>query len=152
MRLLQPALCALLVLGCAKSPASDNKTATSQFAEANIVFGPPSDPAHPEIRPGQLTCTVALIPAYKHQDAAQLALWVFPRSSAPMLNMDCDLSNPALQGRRAPILAQAFTAEGALLNFQAAWPGGETNQIIALDMSRKGRRLVRVFGTLQGGQ
>lgn len=152
MRPLQPVLCALLILGCAKGPSQDAKGPGSQFAEANLVFGQPADPAHPESRPGQLGCTVALIPAYKHTDPAQLDLWVFPRASAPLLTMECDLSDPALHGHRAPILAQAFTAEGALLHFQAAWPGGETNQIIALDVKRKGRRLARVFGTLQGGQ
>lgn len=149
MRPLLLVLSALLASGCATSPATSGKGPSSQFAEANLTFDPPADPAHPEMRPGQLSCTVALIPAFKHKDGAQLALWLYPRSSAPMLNMECDLANPALQGRQAPIFGQAFTAEGALLHFQAGWPGGAPDQIMALDISRNGRRIARIFGTLQ---
>jgi len=93
---------------------------------------------------------VGLIPAYKHKDPPLLALWVFPRSSASQLNPDCDLSNPALQGHHAQIIEQAFTGEGVLLHFDAAWPGGPQNQILALDVIRHGRRLTRIFGTMQG--
>lgn len=149
MRSLPLLLCALLAVGCGKSPATQGPAPTSQFAEANLTFGPPADPAKPNERPGRLSCTVGLIPAYKHKDAAQLALWVFPRSSAGQLNQDCDLSNPALAGHQAPIISQAFTGEGVLLHFDAVWPGGPQNQILALDVARHGRRITRIFGTMQ---
>ncbi len=149
MRSLPVLLCAALALGCSGPKVPAGPAPTSQFAEANLVFGPAPDPAKPEVRPGRLTCTVGLIPAYKHKDAADLELWVFPRSSAGGLNPSCDLSDPTLHGQRAPILAQSFTGEGVLLHFTAAWPGGPENQILALDVSRHGRRITRIFGTMQ---
>ena len=150
MRPLPLLLCALLAVGCAKSPRDQGPAPTSQFAEANLEFGAAPDPAKPDVRPGRLTCTVGLIPAYKYKDAAQLALWVFPRSSGPQLNQDCDLSNPALKGRQAPIISQSFTGEGVLLHFNAMWPGGSPDQVLALDVMHHGRRIARVFGTMQG--
>lgn len=150
MRPLPIVLCALLAAGCAKSPSSQAPAPASQFAEVNLTFGPPQDPAKPQNRPGRLSCTVGLIPAYKHKDAPELALWVFPRSSGPQLNGECDLAATALQGRRAQIIEQAFTGEGVLLHFDAAWPGGPQDQILALDVLRGGRRVTRIFGTMQG--
>ncbi len=149
MRSLPVLLCVALALGCSGPRIPDGPAPTSQFAEANLMFGPAPDPAKPDMRPGRLTCTVGLIPAYKYEDAADLALWVFPRSSAGGLNPSCDLADPALHGQRAPILSQSFTGEGVLLHFTAAWPGGPDNQILALDVSRRGRRIARVFGTMQ---
>lgn len=149
MRPLAPVLCVLLAFGCAKSPTSETRSVGSQFAEASLILGQPTNPADPASAPGYLNCTVGLIPAYKSKDAAELALWVFPRSSGQMLSKDCDLANPALQGKRAQILSQSFTGEGALLTFQAQWPGGSRGQIVALDVLRKGRRFDRVFGIVQ---
>lgn len=149
MRTLPLALCALLAFGCSKGPSSDTKV-SSQFAEATLSLGQPADPSKPQERPGRLSCTIGLIPAYKYKDAAQLTLWVFPRSSTPGLNPNCDLADPNLHGHQARILNQAFTGEGALLHFEAEWPGGPSNQILALDVLRRGRRLDRIFATLQG--
>ena len=150
MRSLPVLLCALLAVGCGKSPSSFQGSApASQFAEASISYGPPPDPSKPRERPARLTCTVGLIPAYKYKDGAQLELWVFPQSSAPRLTLGGDLSDPALQGRRLSIFEQSFSGEGVLLNFNAFWPGGPQGQIIALDVMHHGRRFVRVFGTPQ---
>jgi len=135
-----PVLCALLILGCGK-PSTEGKPG-SQFAEASVVAASGSAPTY-------LNCTVGLIPAYKYKDSAELAVWIFPRSSGQMLSMDCDLSGAALQGKRVPVFSQSFSAEGALLNFQAGWPGGGPGQIVALDVLRNGRRLTRVFGIVQ---
>ena len=142
-----PILCAALILGCGK--ASTDQGPGSQFAEASIITGPASNPADPASAPRYLNCTVGLIPAYKYKDAGELVVWIFPRSSGPMLTKDCDLSNPALQGKRVPVLGQSFTAEGALLSFQAGWPGGGPGQIVALDIMRKGDRVIRVYGLVQ---
>ncbi|HET8901779.1 MAG TPA: hypothetical protein VFM84_07565 [Holophagaceae bacterium] len=150
MRSLPLLLCALLAVGCAKSPGTQGPAPTSQFAEANLTLGPAPDPAKPDDRPGRLTCTVGLIPAYKYKDAAQLSLWVFPRSSASQLNQDCDFADPALKGRKAQIISQSFTGEGVLLHFDAMWPGGPTDQVLGLDVMRHGRRITRIFGTMQG--
>ena len=149
MRSLPVLLCALLAVGCAKSPNSLGPGPTSQFAEASIFYGPPPDPSKPQDRPSRLTCTVGLIPAYKYKDGAELDLWAFPRSSAPRLTMGGDLSDPSLKGLRLPILEQSFSGEGVLLNFSAAWPSGLRDQVIALDVLHHGRRFVRVFGTPQ---
>lgn len=150
MRSLPLVLCAVFLLGCAKSPYGSQGTApASQFAEASLSYGAPPDPSKPQERPARLTCTVGLIPAYKFKDGAQLELWVFPGSSAPGLSMGGDLSDPALQGRRVQIIEQSFSGEGVLLNFSAAWPGGPRGQIIALDVMHHGRRFARVFGTPQ---
>ncbi|MBS1783848.1 MAG: hypothetical protein JST24_00310 [Acidobacteria bacterium] len=153
MRSLPVLLCVALALapalGCSGPKVPEGPAPTSQFAEANLVFGPAPDPTKPEVRPGRLTCTVGLIPAYKHKDAADLALWIFPRESASGLNDSCDFANPALHGQRAPIISQSFTGEGVLLHFSAIWPGGPQNQILALDVSRHGRRIARIFGTMQ---
>ena len=148
MRSLPVLLCVALALGCS-TPKKDGPAPSSQFAEVNLAFGPAPDPSKPEIRPGRLSCTVGLIPAYKHKDAATLDLWVFPRTSAPGLNDTCDFSDPTLHGQRAQIISQAFTGEGVLLHFTAIWPGGPENQVLALDVSRHGRRLTRIFGTMQ---
>jgi hypothetical protein len=150
MRSLPLLLCAFLAVGCAKAPSTHGPAPTSQFAEANLQFGPAPDPAKPDDRPGRLTCTVGLIPAYKYKDAAVLSLWVFPRASAAQLNQDSDFASPALNGRKAQIISQSFTAEGVLLHFDAVWPGGPTDQILALDVMRHGRRITRIFGTMQG--
>lgn len=144
-------LCLLLAVGCGKPGAiPEEKGPTSQFAAVEAVPGPAPDPAHPDQRSWTLQCTVALIPAYKYKDPAELTLWVFPRSSASGLNDAANLADPALHGRRAPILGQSFTAEGALLNFEAGWPGGPMNQILALDVSRRGRKIGRMFWTMAG--
>ena len=150
MRSLPLLLCALLAVGCAKSPDTKGPAPTSQFAGVNLDFGPAPDPAKPNDRPGRLSCTVGLIPAYKHKDAAELVLWVFPRSSGPQLNQDSDFSNPALKGHQARIISQSFTGEGVLLHFDAVWPGGPTDQILALDVMRHGRRITRIYGTMLG--
>ncbi len=150
MRILTWSLGALLLMGCAKGPSNGQAPApASQFAEVNLTFGPPQDPSRPQDRPGRLSCTVGLIPAYRHKDPPQLALWVFPRSSAAGLNADADLSAPALHGHQAQIVEQAFSGEGVLLHFDAVWPGGPQDQILALDVVRGGRRFVRVFATMQ---
>ena len=142
MRPLAPVLCLLLAVGCGK-PAVDSK-ATSQFAEVSLSFANPQDPAT-----AFLNCTVGLIPAYKYKDAAELQVWVFPYASAARLTKDGDLSEPSLQGQRAPVLAQSFTAEGALLSFQARCPGAGRGTVVALDVLHNGRRLDRVFGMVQ---
>ena len=141
MRLLLPALCALLILGCGK-PAADTRGGTSQFAEASLVAGTASTPSY-------INCTVGLIPAYKYTDSGEVSVWIFPRSSGQMLTMDCDLSSADLKGVQVPVLSKSFTAEGALLNFQAGWPGGGPGAIVALEIQRKGRRIARVYGIVQ---
>ncbi|HET8901962.1 MAG TPA: hypothetical protein VFM84_08510, partial [Holophagaceae bacterium] len=65
-------------------------------------------------------------------------------------NQDCDFADPALKGRKAQIISQSFTGEGVLLHFDAAWPGGPTDQVLGLDVMRHGRRITRIFGTMQG--
>ncbi|MBS1767411.1 MAG: hypothetical protein JST05_08445 [Acidobacteria bacterium] len=142
MRPLMPALCVLVVLGCAK-PNQDGKS-TSQFAEISLNYANPKDP-----NTAYLNCTAGLIPAYKYKDPAELQAWIFPYASGPMLSRDGDLSNPALHGRRVPIMAQSFTGEGALLNFQVQCPGAAPGMIFAVDIYRKNRHLDRIFGLIQ---
>ena len=142
MRPLIPVLCLVLAVGCGK-PATDSK-ATSQFAEVTLSFANAQDPAT-----AYLNCTAGLIPAYKFKDAAELKVWVFPYASAPRLTRDCELSEPSLDGHRAPVMGQNFTAEGALLNFQAQCPGASRGMVIVLDVMHDGRRLDRIFGFIQ---
>ena len=142
MRPLIPVLCLALAFGCAK-PSSDAK-ATSQFAEASLGFTNPKDPGTAFIN-----CTVGLIPAYKYKDAAELQVWVFPYASGQKLTREGEFSDPALDGHRAPVISQSFTAEGALLSFQAQCPGASRGMIVGLDVLRNGRRLDRVFGIIQ---
>ncbi|MGH7866615.1 MAG: hypothetical protein ACREP9_03030 [Candidatus Dormibacteraceae bacterium] len=118
--------------------------------EGSIALDPGKQPSNGviAINDASIHATFALVPAYKHKDPPVLVLWLIPRESARLLSMDSDLGTPPFKARKVEIQVQSFTAEGALIHFQARWPGGPVNQILALDIMRHGDRLFRIYGNL----